>query len=295
MSNPKKIEQHTNANRLPENEIDKNDERPVCGLIMPIADTDGYPRGHWEDVKNILISVADSAGFKTRLVSQSDSVSIIQTTIVQNVYFDDIVICDVSSKNPNVMFELGLRLAFDKAAVIVKDTVTGYSFDTSPVEHLNYPTDLRYYDVEEFKKDLFKKLIATYAKSKDPNHSMYLESFGKIVNKKLNTIEVSDAEYITKSLNELKTEILLLKENKDLSPTYRQGLRSIPSIDSEYTEYLKKSYYDFISTKKIDKETDILKAFIDYLRTEAKVLGMPLPTENRIRHFISNWTTNKQF
>jgi len=32
------------------------------------------------------------------------------------------------------MFELGLRLAFDKPAIIVKDDNTSYSFDTAPIE-----------------------------------------------------------------------------------------------------------------------------------------------------------------
>jgi hypothetical protein len=34
-------------------------------------------------------------------------------------------------KNPNVMFELGMRLAFDKPAIIIKDNRTNYSFDTA--------------------------------------------------------------------------------------------------------------------------------------------------------------------
>ncbi|WP_353118770.1 hypothetical protein [Myroides odoratus] len=56
---------------------------------------------------------------------------------MNNIYNDEIVVCDVSSKNPNVMFELGLRLAFDKPTIIIKDEKTGYSFDTGVIEHLN--------------------------------------------------------------------------------------------------------------------------------------------------------------
>jgi len=41
------------------------------------------------------------------------------------------IVCDISGRNPNVMFELGLRLAFDKPAIIIKDEITPYSFDTS--------------------------------------------------------------------------------------------------------------------------------------------------------------------
>ncbi|MCQ4141696.1 hypothetical protein [Chryseobacterium sp. EO14] len=185
----------------------KEDNRPVCGLIMPIADTDGYPIGHWKEVKRIITSVAEDAGFRTRLVSESEDVRVIQKTIVQNVFDDDIIICDVSSKNPNVMFELGLRFAFDKAAVIIKDDETGYSFDTSPVEHINYRKDLRFSSIEQFKTDLSLKLRATYEKSKEDNHSMYLQDFGKFVVRELDTKTVSENQYILEKLNEMQKEI----------------------------------------------------------------------------------------
>ncbi|WP_419495163.1 RNA helicase [Chryseobacterium bernardetii] len=204
----KKNEELENDNNAQEKaNSQKEDKRPVCGLIMPIADTDGYPIGHWKEVKKIITSVAEEAGFRTRLVSESEETHVIQKTIVQNVFYDDIVICDVSSKNPNVMFELGLRFAFDKAAVIIKDNETGYSFDTSPVEHVNYRKDLRFSSIEEFKKDLFVKLKATFKKSKESNHSMYLQDFGKFVIKELDTKPVSENQYILEKLNEMQREI----------------------------------------------------------------------------------------
>jgi len=67
---------------------------------MPIADTEGYPPGHWKEVKKIITSVAEDAGFRTRLVSESEETHVIQKTIVQNAFYDDIVVCDVSSKTP---------------------------------------------------------------------------------------------------------------------------------------------------------------------------------------------------
>ena len=74
--------------------------------------------------------------------------------IIQNLYENPGLVCDVSGKNPNVMFELGLRLAFDKPTIIVKDNKTSYSFDTSAIEHLEYPRDLRFSKIVEFKKTL---------------------------------------------------------------------------------------------------------------------------------------------
>ena len=108
----------------------------VCGLVMPISAIDGMPESHWSEVFIILADAIEQAGFIPNLVSHADDTGIIQLRIIQNLYNNPIVVCDVSGKNPNVMFELGLRLAFDKPTVIVKDDKTSYSFDTAPIEHL---------------------------------------------------------------------------------------------------------------------------------------------------------------
>lgn len=113
--------------------------KSICGIVMPISAIDGCTESHWTEVLDILTGAIEDAGFEPHVVSNADDVGIIQKRIIQNLYDNPIVVCDVSGKNPNVMFELGLRLAFDKPTIIVKDDKTSYSFDTSPIEHLEYP------------------------------------------------------------------------------------------------------------------------------------------------------------
>lgn len=141
-----------------EEDIGQFNEFPVCGIIMPIADTEGYPSGHWQDVYSILKESAINANFHPNLVSFDNDIGVIQKRIIQNIYSNPIVVCDISSRNANVMFELGMRLAFDKPTIIVKDEETPYSFDISSIEHLNYPTDLRYKSINEFKDKLTEKI-----------------------------------------------------------------------------------------------------------------------------------------
>lgn len=86
---------------------DKQNDKNKCGIIMPISAIDNCSEQHWIDVKNILIDTIQSAGFEANLVSNADDVGIIQKRIIQNIYDNPIIVCDVSGKNPNVMFELG--------------------------------------------------------------------------------------------------------------------------------------------------------------------------------------------
>ncbi|MEN3754418.1 hypothetical protein ABC733_22530 [Mangrovibacter sp. SLW1] len=182
-----------------------DDKLPVCGIIMPIAKTDGYPEKHWADVYSILCEAAVEAKFSPNLVSFDDDVGIIHKRIVQNIYSNPIVICDISSRNANVMLELGMRLAFDKPTIIIKDDKTPYSFDIAAIEHLEYPSDLRYQSINDFKGKLTSKLLETYKRSmEDVGFTTFLKHFGTFKVAKLDEKEVSGVEYISAELKELK-------------------------------------------------------------------------------------------
>ncbi|EPY6994996.1 hypothetical protein ACYB6S_12470 [Klebsiella pneumoniae] len=181
-------------------------EEMVCGYVMPISDTPDYRSGHWEDIKSMLDEVTISIGFKeSRIVSTGLDVSTIHKRIVNNIYNDDIIICDVSSRNPNVMFELGMRIAFDKPVVIIKDNATQYCFDSGTIEHLEYPKDMRYSEIEKFKTLLKQKIENTIEHHKsNPEESPILNSFGSFTAIKPNLPEMSEADLFKSDLQEIK-------------------------------------------------------------------------------------------
>lgn len=69
-----------------------------CGLVMPISAIDGCSEGHWEEVRLIIKEALTDTQFSVELVSDSNEIGIIQKRIVQNIYDNDMVICDVSAK-----------------------------------------------------------------------------------------------------------------------------------------------------------------------------------------------------
>ncbi len=183
---------------------------------MPIASTPGYPDRHWGDVYDILCEVATKANFKPRMVSFDDDIGVIHKRIVQNIYNDPIVICDISSRNANVMFELGMRLAFDKATIIVKDNQTPFSFDISAIEHLEYPSDLRYQAINDFKKKLESKILETYKRSiENPEYSTFLKQFGTFKVSKLDEKEAGLNELLLDEFKEIK-KVLSASLNRDI-------------------------------------------------------------------------------
>lgn len=190
----------------------KDAGRMICGVIMPISSIDGCNESHWADVSEIISEAIEDAGFESNIVSNADDVGIIHKRIIQNLYDNPIVVCDVSGKNPNVMFELGIRLAFDKPTIIIKDDRTAYSFDTSAIEHLEYPRDLRFSKINEFKDKLSQKLRATYEKSTtDVNYTTFLKHFGEFTVAKIEKKEVSGQEFIIDELKSIRMSMRRLE------------------------------------------------------------------------------------
>lgn len=204
---------------LSENEaVGANEQNHTCGIVMPISAIDGLDEEHWVEVYDIHSEAIANAGFEPNLVSDAASSGIIHARIVRNLYSNPMVVCDVSALNPNVMLELGLRLAFDKPTVVVKDDKTDYSFDTSPIDHIEYRRDLRHQNAIDFKEKLEVKVRATYRKSQeDPNHSTFLKHFGKFEIANLGSQTVSKGEYILKELELIRSEIAALRN----IPRYR--------------------------------------------------------------------------
>lgn len=213
-------------------------EKNVCGIVMPISSIDGCSESHWSDVLSILSEAISDADYEPNLVSNSDDVGIIQKRIVQNLYENPIVVCDVSGKNPNVMFELGMRLAFDKPTIIVKDDKTSYSFDTSSIEHLEYRRDLRFSDIIEFKNKLKEKIIKTYKRAtEDPHYTTFLKHFGEFKVAKIDTKEVSGQELIIDELRSMRRSINRL-ERGPIGRSIPRGdisicLKKVDDVDME--------------------------------------------------------------
>lgn len=212
---------------------EEGEKKDYCGIIMPISTIDECDEKHWVDVKKIISEAIKKAGFEPRLVSDSDDCSVIQKNIVQNLYDDKIVVCDVSGKNPNVMFELGMRLAFDKPVIIVIDDKTLYSFDTSVIEHITYPRNLDYYAIIDFEDTLSKKISATIESYKDPNYSTFLKQFARIRPAKIEDRNGTTQDILLSKIEELDNKINKMQRNLILQNTINSAFDSSSSL-SQY-------------------------------------------------------------
>ena len=152
--------------------------RPLCGIVMPMSGIDGCSEAHWAAVRDIVRTAIESAGFEASLVITANDAGALEQRIIQNRHDSSIAVCDVSGKHPNVMFELGLRLALDKPTIIIKDDVTSYLFDIDAIEYLEYPHDLHKSGIAVFQKSLAYSIHSIYERAGlDQNCTTALKPF----------------------------------------------------------------------------------------------------------------------
>lgn len=133
-----------------------------CFVIMPIADQDGYDKGHFTKVyEDIFKPACTSAGFTAVRADEVKQTNLIHLDILQKLIESPMAICDLSARNPNVLFELGLRQAFDKPTVLVQETGTPRIFDIAPLRYTEYRRELRYREVLEDQSMISEAIKAT--------------------------------------------------------------------------------------------------------------------------------------
>lgn len=105
-------------------------EGPICFVIMPFVEKDDvHAPGFFNEVLNsLIIPAAKKAGFVVRTANRHGS-DVIQSTIVNELLKADLVVADLTEHNPNVLFELGMRMREDKPVALIKATGTGRIFD----------------------------------------------------------------------------------------------------------------------------------------------------------------------
>jgi hypothetical protein len=126
-------------------------DRPICFVIMPFVErTDDYATGFFTEVFASLFKPAiEQAGFDAKTAKRQGS-DVIQATIVNELLDSHLVLCDLTEHNPNVLFELGVRMASELPIALVKATGTNPIFD---IDHM-----LR---VESYNPNLWPSTVKT--------------------------------------------------------------------------------------------------------------------------------------
>lgn len=230
------------------------DENKNCFVLMPIADCDGYEKGHFAHVYDDIIKPAiDKTEFTAIRADEVKETNFIHLDILKKLIDAPIAVCDLSTRNPNVLFELGIRQAFDKPVVLIQEKGTPKIFDIAPLRYLEYSKEMKYHEVLESQKSLQEAIEATKAAEGDSGNInsivklMALSSPAIIPNLDSSNKEVLALDVMRSQMNDLKMmmEVMVHEGRKGISR--RSSIAAI-----EYERIVNK--LDKISSLKMDIE-----------------------------------------
>lgn len=159
---------------------------PECFVIMPISTPDGYPAGHFDDIyKGLFKPACKKAGFLAIRADDETGAGLIHHGIVTKLVEAPMALCDLSSGNPNVFFELGIRQAFDKPVALVQEKGTPRRFDIEGFRVIDYERVAPNYLGVHAQEDAIATTIASTKTEFDS---------GKIVNSIVKLLNIKGAQ-----------------------------------------------------------------------------------------------------
>lgn len=156
----------------------KTDQKLRCGIIMPISKQRlgmiEYSEEYWASMMVFLAEVIETAGFEPVKVWEAQGNASITPRILSNIRDLPLAICVISSFNPNVMMELGMRLIANKPVLVLCDEhVKSIPFDIKDMEALPIPSRPQYNQYEGIKQSIIVKL----QEMTKPGYKTYLDNF----------------------------------------------------------------------------------------------------------------------
>ena len=222
------------------------DKKPECFVIMPISDRSEYPKGHFRKVYDWIFKPAcEAAGYAPKLASDVKRTNLIHKDILTRLLKAPMVLCDLSNQNPNVMYELGIRQAFDKPVVLVKDMQTETVFDTGIFRYTEY-AGLEYGAVVEAVSNIAQAIKSTTEAHKDGDDDVSLI--------KSLSINAANLQEVTRDdvVNEMASEIKHLQGQnrgiiKVLAKMQERKTATVPSLRDVFRLSMNSSECDWIN------------------------------------------------
>jgi hypothetical protein len=186
----------------------------TCFVIMPISDPENYSDGHFKRVYEYIIKPSCiNAGFDPIRADDILNTNYIALDVIKRIINCDMAICDLSSRNPNVFYELGIRQSFNLPVTLIRDSLTERVFDIQGFRDIEYDENLRIDSVENSISIISETLINTFNTRGQEINSL-ISLLGIHPAKISNSVEISkDTELILNYLFTLGTRLTQIEKS----------------------------------------------------------------------------------
>lgn len=253
-----------------------------CFVIMPFSQTskehtEDYWTNHYQKfLKPLISSCAGIEPFRSVALRQD-----IVRQIVNDLVFSPIVVADLTDSNPNVYWELGVRLSFRHGTITIAEEGSEIPFDINTKGVLFYSSETKQRDI--FLESL-KEALADCLTNPDRPDSVVLET----ITGRTSVYSVIHNQEIIQKIDGLISEIKQNRSILDIIYDYIQKneARRFSSIRPTWT---------FALTKMATSALNLLLAE-RYIPNESEVYSKAftfLHIIDAINENISQWSQNK--
>ncbi|MBU5419983.1 hypothetical protein KQI11_07600 [Acetanaerobacterium sp. MSJ-12] len=196
------------------------DQKRKCFIITPIGEEGSPIRRHIDGIIDASVIPALQKDYNCTVahrISQSGSIT---KQVIQEIYESDLVIANLTTKNPNVMYELAFRHCLGKPCIIIAENETSLPFDIAAERTVFYENDAS--GVIKLSKDIqqmVEKIDYNSDKQESPIYEFLRDILaGKKIIEKIgeNKKEEEPLAYIIKKLNDLDTTVRSLQMSNNV-------------------------------------------------------------------------------
>jgi hypothetical protein len=137
----------------------KASSRKLCFVISPIGGEETTTR-KWADqtIKHLIRPAVEAHGLEVKRADEEDRAGIITTHIIQRLVTADLVVADLTGRNPNVFYELAVRHVTRKPLIQIIRAEDEIPFDVQAMRTVKF--ELNDPDALEVARDALDRQVA---------------------------------------------------------------------------------------------------------------------------------------
>jgi hypothetical protein len=162
----------------------------------------------------------DDLGYDVYVAHKISLTGSITKQVIEHLLEDDLVVCNLSELNPNVMYELAVRHATGRPVVTIAESGTRLPFDIADERTIFYVNDMR--GVAELTPSLREAISSTVVRPDQDNpitrvrqHRALIDSLDQGDAKSILIDRLDDIESLLRQINSVSVKQKFLPPSKD--------------------------------------------------------------------------------
>lgn len=223
----------------------KDEKLKTCFVIAPIGDEGSEIRKRSDQVLTHIIKPAvKECGYEAVRADEISEPGIITSQVIQHIIDDDLVIADLTGKNPNVFYELAVRHTVRKPVVQLIESSESIPFDVAPTRTIHF--DLGDLDsVANCKDELIRQIRSVEKDVSKVDSPISVAIDLKLLRQSDNPLEESNARIISmlEDLRSLITDVTAQRRPSiDTQLLVEQKVKELTALNNLFVTYLNQGF-----------------------------------------------------